>query len=115
MQDSFKRNNLSNPKYRKPKGWNKSLFKELTGSFSNQSQKVVVTNAVSSTPYPNNPRHFAVVLTGPQETPYAGGVFRLELFLPEGYPMCPPKVRFLTKIYHRKFHSPPRDQGPNNA
>lgn len=30
----------------------------------------------------------------------AGGVFRLELFLPEEYPMAPPKVRFLTKIYH---------------
>jgi ubiquitin-protein ligase len=30
----------------------------------------------------------------------AEGVFRLELFLPEEYPMAPPKVRFLTKIYH---------------
>jgi ubiquitin-protein ligase len=30
----------------------------------------------------------------------AEGVFRLELFLPEEYPMSPPKVRFLTKIYH---------------
>jgi ubiquitin-conjugating enzyme E2 N len=30
----------------------------------------------------------------------AGGIFRLELFLPEEYPMAPPKVRFLTKIYH---------------
>ena len=28
------------------------------------------------------------------------GVFRLELFLPEEYPLAPPKVRFLTKIYH---------------
>ena len=24
----------------------------------------------------------------------------MELFLPEEYPMAPPKVRFLTKIYH---------------
>lgn len=30
----------------------------------------------------------------------AGGIFRLELFLPEDYPMTPPKIRFLTKIYH---------------
>lgn len=29
-----------------------------------------------------------------------GGSFKLELFLPEDYPMAPPKVRFLTKIYH---------------
>jgi ubiquitin-conjugating enzyme E2 N len=27
-------------------------------------------------------------------------VFQLELFLPADYPMAPPKVRFLTKIYH---------------
>ena len=29
-----------------------------------------------------------------------GGIFKLELFLPEEYPMAPPKVRFLTKMYH---------------
>ncbi|KAK5195654.1 hypothetical protein LTR92_004594 [Exophiala xenobiotica] len=28
------------------------------------------------------------------------GVFKLELFLPDDYPMTPPKIRFLTKIYH---------------
>jgi ubiquitin-conjugating enzyme E2 N len=27
-------------------------------------------------------------------------VYSLELFLPEAYPMEPPKVRFLTRIYH---------------
>jgi len=31
---------------------------------------------------------------------YVGGVFKLELFLPEEYPMVAPKIRFLTKIYH---------------
>ncbi|KAK0755093.1 hypothetical protein B0T18DRAFT_400674 [Schizothecium vesticola] len=30
----------------------------------------------------------------------AGGVFRLKVFVPDGYPVTPPKVRFLTKIYH---------------
>lgn len=29
-----------------------------------------------------------------------GGIFRAELFLPDDYPMTPPKIRFLTKIYH---------------
>lgn len=29
-----------------------------------------------------------------------GGTFRIELFLQDGYPMKPPVVRFLTKIYH---------------
>merc|ERR1719168_497477 len=39
-------------------------------------------------------------LAGPEGSPFEGGVFKLELFLPEDYPMSAPKVRFLTKIYH---------------
>lgn len=35
-----------------------------------------------------------------QDCCFENGVFRLELFLPEDYPMVPPKVHFLTKIYH---------------
>ena len=34
------------------------------------------------------------------QSPYEGGKFKLELFLPEEYPMSAPKVRLLTKIYH---------------
>ncbi len=29
-----------------------------------------------------------------------GGTFNLELYLPDDYPMEPPKARFLTRIYH---------------
>ena len=31
---------------------------------------------------------------------FAGGTFELELFLPTGYPMVPPKIRFLTRVFH---------------
>jgi len=41
-----------------------------------------------------------VVIAGPQDSPFEGGTFKLELFLPEEYPMAAPKVRFMTKIYH---------------
>ncbi|XP_060084171.1 ubiquitin-conjugating enzyme E2 N-like [Ylistrum balloti] len=47
-----------------------------------------------------NARHFHVTVKGPKESPYENGVFNLELFLPEEYPMSAPKVRFVTKIYH---------------
>lgn len=40
--------------------------------------------------------------------PSPGGQFKLELFLPEEYPMAPPKVRFLTKIYHPNIGEPAR-------
>ena len=45
-------------------------------------------------------RHFAVRIAGPADSPYEGGVFSLELFLPAEYPMEAPRVRFLTRIYH---------------
>jgi ubiquitin-conjugating enzyme E2 N len=47
-----------------------------------------------------NLRHFFVVVDGPEGTAYAGGKFKLELFLPADYPMAPPEVFFRTKIYH---------------
>ncbi|KAJ1813293.1 ubiquitin-conjugating enzyme E2 N [Coemansia sp. RSA 2599] len=51
-------------------------------------------------PIENNIRYFEVYMDGPSQSPYEGGRFKLELFLPEEYPMAPPKVRFLTKMYH---------------
>ncbi len=55
---------------------------------------------ISATPYADNLRYFAVAIEGPGESCYEDGVFQLELFLPGDYPMAPPRVRFLTKIYH---------------
>ncbi|PWN98717.1 putative ubiquitin-conjugating enzyme E2 [Tilletiopsis washingtonensis] len=51
-------------------------------------------------PHEDNLRYFDVIIDGPGQSPFEGGKFKLELFLPEEYPMAPPKVRFLTKIYH---------------
>ncbi|KAL4429603.1 hypothetical protein ABPG77_008652 [Micractinium sp. CCAP 211/92] len=55
---------------------------------------------ISAAPSDDNLRYFNVIILGPDSSPYQGGVFKLELFLPEDYPMAAPKVRFLTKIYH---------------
>ena len=55
---------------------------------------------VNVTPYADNMRYFNVHISGPSDSPYQGGLFRLELFLPAEYPMGAPKVRFLSKIYH---------------
>lgn len=51
-------------------------------------------------PSESNARHFFVKIAGPADSPYEGGLFALELFLPEEYPLVAPKVLFRTKIYH---------------
>lgn len=55
---------------------------------------------ITATPDEGNARYFHVIIAGPQDSPFEGGTFKLELFLPEEYPMAAPKVRFMTKIYH---------------
>lgn len=40
------------------------------------------------------------VISGPEETPFYGGKFRMKLVLSEDYPSSPPRGYFLTKIYH---------------
>ncbi|WOH03024.1 hypothetical protein DCAR_0522415 [Daucus carota subsp. sativus] len=67
-----------------------------------ETQRLLTEQApgISASPSEENMRYFNVIILGPEKSPYEGGVFKLELFLPEDYPMAAPKVRFLTKIYH---------------
>lgn len=37
-----------------------------------------------------------VLISGPDDTPYANGLFEFDIFFPTGYPFSPPKCAFLT-------------------
>lgn len=77
-------------------------MEQLPRRIVKETQRLIAepVEGISAAPTEENMRYFNVVIVGPSSSPYEGGVFKLELFLPEDYPMAAPKVRFLTRIYH---------------
>lgn len=49
--------------------------------------------------------HLKGTLTGPPDTPYAGGKFVVDIKIPDGYPFKPPQIRFETKVWHPNISS----------
>ncbi|RVE63591.1 hypothetical protein OJAV_G00137760 [Oryzias javanicus] len=41
-----------------------------------------------------------VLIIGPPDTLYEGGVFKAHLTFPKDYPLRPPKMKFITDIWH---------------
>ncbi|ORX40161.1 ubiquitin-conjugating enzyme/RWD-like protein [Kockovaella imperatae] len=51
---------------------------------------------------PNESNIFAwkATIPGPQGSPYEGGVFEVDIRIPDDYPFSPPHLHFITKVYH---------------
>ncbi|XP_066995241.1 ubiquitin-conjugating enzyme E2 T isoform X2 [Anabrus simplex] len=44
-------------------------------------------------------------ISGLEGTPYEGGIFQLKINIPEKYPLVPPRVQFVTPVYHPNIDS----------
>ncbi|KAG5936621.1 hypothetical protein E4U53_000180 [Claviceps sorghi] len=50
-------------------------------------------------------KHFHGTITGPPDTPYAGGIFIIDIEIPDNYPFKSPSMKFKTKIWHPNVSS----------
>ncbi|CAO4386481.1 unnamed protein product [Caenorhabditis nigoni] len=53
----------------------------------------------------NNITDIKGLIKGPDDTPYADGMFEVHMSIPDQYPFEPPKVKFVTRVWHPNVSS----------
>lgn len=53
----------------------------------------------------DSPTHLIGTFKGPTGTPYEGGIYDVDIQIPETYPFSPIKMKFITKVYHPNISS----------
>jgi ubiquitin-conjugating enzyme (huntingtin interacting protein 2) len=52
-----------------------------------------------------NLQHLIGRVPGPKDTPYDGGLFEVDIQLDDQYPFVPPKMKFMTRVWHPNVSS----------
>ena len=65
----------------------------------------IVTMGVTITAIKGDVFHWQMTMLGPQDTPYAGGLFYLTADFPDDYPDHGPEVKFVNRMYHLNVDS----------
>merc|ERR1712173_533914 len=60
---------------------------------------------VQGAPSDNNIMVWDAVIYGPAETPFEDGTFKLQIEFSEEYPNKPPKVKFMSKMFHPNVYN----------
>jgi len=76
------------------------LQKELKDSVKNPTEGIII-----ELPDEANIYKWYIFMKGPPDTPYDGGIFKLEMNFPKDYPNTPPEVKFLTDVWHPNVYT----------
>ena len=78
-----------------------AAMKYLKEEYTNlQRDPIVTLGCTVGLINPGDLFHWKISLIGPQDTPYAGGMFFLTADFPDDYPNGKPEVKFINKMYH---------------
>eukprot|EP00009_Paramoeba_aestuarina_P007161 CAMPEP_0201510270 /NCGR_PEP_ID=MMETSP0161_2-20130828/3031_1 /ASSEMBLY_ACC=CAM_ASM_000251 /TAXON_ID=180227 /ORGANISM="Neoparamoeba aestuarina, Strain SoJaBio B1-5/56/2" /LENGTH=159 /DNA_ID=CAMNT_0047905419 /DNA_START=51 /DNA_END=530 /DNA_ORIENTATION=- len=75
------------------------LMKELKALDEEEGDEIILYPKQESDIF-----HWCGWVKGPPDTPYEGGTFELDIVVPKRYPLQPPTIRFVTKIFHPNIH-----------
>nr|CEL69274.1 TPA: ubiquitin-conjugating enzyme, putative [Neospora caninum Liverpool] len=81
------------------------LQRAQSGSPDSASNSAGAHGGVSAQVVDGDIHRWRGFIAGPLGTPYEGGHFTLDIVIPPDYPYNPPKMKFVTKIWHPNISS----------
>eukprot|EP00408_Alexandrium_pacificum_P022179 CAMPEP_0171193794 /NCGR_PEP_ID=MMETSP0790-20130122/20562_1 /TAXON_ID=2925 /ORGANISM="Alexandrium catenella, Strain OF101" /LENGTH=167 /DNA_ID=CAMNT_0011658981 /DNA_START=48 /DNA_END=548 /DNA_ORIENTATION=- len=76
------------------------MSKRLAKDVAALQDKSLTKDGIALEMLGSDPQNFTTLLAGPVHSAYSGGVFRVGVQVPNDYPLSPPQMRFLTRIWH---------------